>query len=191
MPDGPATDQSPIALDVVLVVEDQLPNRALLKATVRRAASRRVREAIMLEATTLAEARTILEARPIDLVVLDVRLPDGDGLSLARDLGEADERPRILVLSASVLQSDRTVALDAGADLFMAKPFVPADLVEAMASLLDLGSAVRSAGRLRSLLLGSSSGGLPAAPASSGSRRARADPASSPGRERRPDARAS
>jgi two-component system KDP operon response regulator KdpE len=146
MPDGPATD--PIALDVVLVVEDQLPNRALLKATVRRAASRRVRQAIMLEATTLAEARTILETRPIDLVVLDVRLPDGDGLSLARDLSEADERPRILVLSASVLPSEQTVALDAGADLFMAKPFVPADMVEAMASLLDLGSVVRSAGRL-------------------------------------------
>jgi two-component system KDP operon response regulator KdpE len=191
MPDGPATDQSPIALDVVLVVEDQLPNRALLKATVRRASSRRVREAIILEATTLAEARTILAVRPIDLVVLDVRLPDGDGLSLARDLGQADERPRILVLSASVLPSERTVALDAGADLFMAKPFVPADLVEAMASLLDVGSVVRSGGRLRSLRLGSGSGGRPAAPASSGSRRARADPASSPDRERRPDAQAS
>ena len=148
MPDGLATDQSPTALDVVLVVEDQLPNRALLKATVRRAANRRVREAVILEATTLAEARTILETRPIDLVVLDVRLPDGDGLSLARDLGQADERPRILVLSASVLPSERTVALDAGADLFMAKPFVPADMVEAMASLLDLGSVVRSAAQL-------------------------------------------
>jgi two-component system, OmpR family, KDP operon response regulator KdpE len=191
MPDGPATNQAPIAPDVVLVVEDQLPNRALLKATVRRAASSRVREATILEATTLAEARTILEAGPIDLLVLDVRLPDGDGLSLARDLGQADERPRILVLSASVLPSDRTVALDAGADLFMAKPFVPADLVEAMASLLDLGSVLRSAGRPWSLRLGSNAGGRPAAPAPSGSRRAPADPASNPDRERRPDARAS
>jgi two-component system KDP operon response regulator KdpE len=191
MPDGPATDQAPVAPDVVLVVEDQLPNRALLKATVRRAANRRVREAVILEATTIAEARTILEARPIDLVILDVRLPDGDGLSLARDLGQADEPPRILVLSASVLPSERTGALDAGADLFMAKPFVPTELVEAMASLLDLGSVVRSAGRLRSLLFGSNSGGRPAAPAPSGSRRARADPASSPDPERRPDALAS
>jgi two-component system KDP operon response regulator KdpE len=138
----------PIARDVVLVVEDEWPNRALLKATVDRAAVPRVREAIVLEAATLAEARTILAARPIDLVVLDVRLPDGDGLTLARELGGAERRPRILVLSASVLPTERTTALDAGADAFMAKPFVPADVVQTMARLLDVGPMVRTAGRL-------------------------------------------
>lgn len=134
MPDGE---------DVILVVEDEWPNRALFKATVDRAAVGRVRDATLLEATTLAEARGIVESRRIDLIVLDVRLPDGDGLSLARELDQGETRPRILVLSASVLPSERAIALDAGTDGFMAKPFVPVDLVREMADLLELGPATR------------------------------------------------
>ena len=133
----------PDAQDVILFVEDELPNRALFKATVDRAAIHRVRDATLLEATTLAEARAIDGKRKIDLIVLDVRLPDGDGLSLARDLDRGGTRPRILVLSASVLPSERAVALDAGTDAFMAKPFVPVDLVQEMAELLALGPVVR------------------------------------------------
>jgi CheY-like chemotaxis protein len=148
MPDRPLPDQDPIARDVVLVVEDERPNRVLLKATVDRATIRRVREAIVLEASTLAEARTIIATRQVDLIVLDVRLPDGDGLTLARDLNDSGRRPRILVLSASVLPSERSMALDAGTDAFMAKPFVPADVVETMAGLLDAGPVVTPAGRL-------------------------------------------
>jgi CheY-like chemotaxis protein len=148
MPDRPLPDQDPIAKDVVLVVEDERPNRVLLKATVDRATIRRVREAIVLEASTLAEARTIIATRQVDLIVLDVRLPDGDGLTLARDLNDSGRRPRILVLSASVLPSERSMALDAGTDAFMAKPFVPADVVETMAGLLDAGPVVTPAGRL-------------------------------------------
>jgi two-component system, OmpR family, KDP operon response regulator KdpE len=130
------------APDVVLVVEDEWPNRVLLKATLDRATVPRVREAIVLEAATLAEARTHLASRQVDLMVLDVRLPDGDGLALARELNGADRRPRILVLSASVLPTERIVALDAGTDAFMAKPFVPADVVRTMAELLDAGPVV-------------------------------------------------
>lgn len=147
MPERPLSEQDQDAPDVILVVEDERPNRALLKATVNRAAVRRVREATLLEAATLAEARTFLAARPIDLVVLDVRLPDGDGLSLARDLDGAGRRPRILILSASVLPTERIMALDAGADAFIAKPFVPADVVKTMAGLLEAGPRVRSADR--------------------------------------------
>jgi two-component system, OmpR family, KDP operon response regulator KdpE len=147
MPERPDSVQDPMSRDIVLVVEDEWPNRALLKATLDRAAIPRVREAVVLEAATLAEARTHLAAGPIDLIVLDVRLPDGDGLSLARELNGADRRPRILVLSASVLPTERTVALDAGTDAFMAKPFVPADVVRTMADLLDAGPVVSSVGR--------------------------------------------
>jgi len=146
MPERPDSVHDPMSQDVVLVVEDEWPNRALLKATLDRAAIPRVREAVVLEAATLAEARAHLAARRIDLIVLDVRLPDGDGLTLARELNEADRRPRILVLSASVLAAERTVALDAGTDAFMAKPFVPADVVRAMAELLDAGPVVSSVG---------------------------------------------
>lgn len=133
----------PDAKDVILVVEDEWPNRALFKATVDRAAIHRVRDATVVEATTLAEAREIVGQRRIDLIVLDVRLPDGDGLNLARDLDRAEARPRILVLSASVLPSERAVALDAGTDAFMAKPFVPVELVQEIADLLALGPMVK------------------------------------------------
>jgi two-component system KDP operon response regulator KdpE len=143
MRERPLPEHDQDARDVILVVEDEWPNRALLKATVNRAAVRRVREATLLEAATLAAARTLLATRPIDLVVLDVRLPDGDGLSLARDLDGAERRPRILILSASVLPTERIMALDAGADAFIAKPFVPADVVKTMAGLLDAGHRVR------------------------------------------------
>jgi two-component system, OmpR family, KDP operon response regulator KdpE len=148
MLDPSTSEHDPIARDVILVVEDERPNLILLKAVVRRATSRRVRDAILLEATTLAEARTIIQTRRIDLIVLDVRLPDGNGLSLARDLKDTEGRPRILVLTASVLPSERATALAAGTDAFMAKPFVPAEVVEAMAGLLDLGPVVKSAGWL-------------------------------------------
>jgi two-component system, OmpR family, KDP operon response regulator KdpE len=147
MPEHPDSVPDPMSRDIVLVVEDEWPNRALLKATLDRAAIPRVREAVVLEAATLAEARTHLAAGPIDLIVLDVRLPDGDGLSLARELSDAGRRPRILVLSASVLPTERTVALDAGTDAFMAKPFVPADVVRTMADLLDAGPVVTSVGQ--------------------------------------------
>jgi len=147
MPERPLSQHEPIARDVVLVVEDEWPNRVLLKATLERAAIARVRRAIVLEAATLGEARSHLAAGQIDLMVLDVRLPDGDGLALARELNSADRRPRILVLSASVLATERTVALDAGTDAFMAKPFVPADVVRTMAALLDAGPVVTSGGR--------------------------------------------
>jgi two-component system KDP operon response regulator KdpE len=147
MPERPDSVRDPMSRDIVLVVEDEWPNRALLKATLDRAAVPRVREAVVLEAATLAEARSHLAAGPIDLIVLDVRLPDGDGLSLARELNGADRRPRILVLSASVLPTERTVALDAGTDAFMAKPFVPSDVVRTMADLLDAGPVVSSVGQ--------------------------------------------
>ncbi len=146
MPERRVSEHDPQSRDVVLVVEDEWPNRVLLKATLDRASIPRVREAMVLEAATLAEARMHLATRQIDLMVLDVRLPDGDGLSLARELNNAGRRPRILVLSASVLPTERTVALDAGTDAFMAKPFVPADVVKAMAELLDAGPVVAAVG---------------------------------------------
>jgi DNA-binding response OmpR family regulator len=64
------------------------------------------------------------------VVILDVRLPDGNGLDLARELGAGHQpRPKILVMSASVLPRDREVALAAGTDGFMGKPFMPRDLI--------------------------------------------------------------
>jgi DNA-binding response OmpR family regulator len=110
---------------VLLLVEDEAPNRALLRAVLSRSRVAEVRDARVLEATDLAEARRHLASDRIDVVLLDVRLPDGSGLDLARELrdDQGPDKPRILILSASVLPSERSAAQEAGADAFLAKPY--------------------------------------------------------------------
>jgi len=122
---------------VVLVVEDEEPNRALLRAVLARATDERLRHLTLLEAHDLASARAILATNHVDLVLLDVRLPDGNGLSLImHETGRQDLAPPFVVLSASVLPAERAAALAMGAAGFMAKPYRPADLVDAVAELL-------------------------------------------------------
>lgn len=115
---------------VILHVEDEAPNRALLRAVVGRAADEDVRGATVLDAPDLATAREMLAHEPVDLVLLDVRLPDGNGLDLARAIrdGEAP-RPPVIIMSASVLPAEQEAALATGAAHFLAKPYMPADLV--------------------------------------------------------------
>jgi DNA-binding response OmpR family regulator len=121
----------------ILVVEDQLTNRLLLRAVFARATDPTLKAATLLEAETVAAARDILEREHVDLVLLDVRLPDGSGLDLAGELRDrGDKRPRIIILSASVLEMERTAALDAGGDAFMGKPFRPVELLDLIADLL-------------------------------------------------------
>ena len=108
---------------VVLVVEDEEPNRALLRAVLARASEGSLGRIVLLEAVDLAGARQILANRRVDLVLLDVRLPDGNGLSLIPNQGDrTDETPSFVVLSASVLPTERAVALAAGAADFLGKP---------------------------------------------------------------------
>jgi CheY-like chemotaxis protein len=125
---------------VILYVEDEAPNRALFRAAVSRAGDGPIREATILEAPDLAAARRIIGSEPVDLVLLDVRLPDGNGLDLARDIaaGAADPNPRpeIIILSASVLPSERESALATGASHFLEKPYVPSELLALIATSL-------------------------------------------------------
>jgi two-component system, OmpR family, KDP operon response regulator KdpE len=121
----------------ILVVEDEAVNRTLLRATLSRATDARLREAGFFEATTLAEARDALAREGFDLIILDVRLPDGDGLELAREtLAPGASRPRIVVLSASVLPMERDAAIEAGCDAFVAKPYRPIELLSVIEGLL-------------------------------------------------------
>jgi two-component system KDP operon response regulator KdpE len=127
---------------VVLVVEDEEPNRALLRAVLARATDERLRGLVLLEAPDLSRARAILDTNHVDLVLLDVRLPDGNGLSLIWE--EADREgpsPRFVVLSASVLPGERAAALATGASAFLGKPYRPAELIEAVALALAASSA--------------------------------------------------
>lgn len=81
-------------------------------------------------AYTAAQARTRLQKQAFDLVVLDINLPDGNGLSLCRSLKrDAGLRCPVLFLTARDALDDKLTAFDAGAVDYMAKPFAPAELL--------------------------------------------------------------
>ena len=83
------------------------------------------------DVTTAMSARTALEAverEPIDVIVLDLGLPDIDGIELCRLIREERATP-ILVLSARGAEADKVRALDAGADDYVTKPFGPEELL--------------------------------------------------------------
>ncbi|HAD85618.1 MAG TPA: DNA-binding response regulator [Brevundimonas sp.] len=84
------------------------------------------------QVATVEEARAALEASGFDAVVLDLGLPDGDGLSVLRYARERDMDVGVVVLSARDDSRDRIQALDAGADDYVGKPF---DLDELAARL--------------------------------------------------------
>jgi two-component system, OmpR family, KDP operon response regulator KdpE len=100
-----------------------------------------VRTALESEGCVVAEAangeRGLVEAgtRKPDLVILDLGLPDRDGVDLVRDIRAWSAVP-ILILSARVNESDKVSALDAGADDYLTKPFGVAELLARTRALL-------------------------------------------------------
>jgi two-component system KDP operon response regulator KdpE len=132
----------------ILLVEDEQMNRTLMRAVLTRASDPRLRLATLLEAETLASAREQLSSNAIDILLLDVRLPDGSGLDLARELSASPdgERPRIVILSASVLPAERALAMEVGCDAFLGKPYRPADLLDLLGLLAPETDTGASAG---------------------------------------------
>lgn len=121
----------------ILLVEDEPANRALVRAILARTDRAELRGTVLDEAATIAEARSVLASHPVDIVLVDVRLPDGNGLDLATELrAHLGAGPaKVVIVSASVLPAERTNALATGADAFLAKPFDPSDLVELLMRL--------------------------------------------------------
>lgn len=125
-------------MTIILLVEDEELNRALVKAVLARADVAAVREAAVLDAPSLATARQRLSSEDVDLVLLDMNLPDGNGLNLARELAAASgpagrRKPAVVAVTASVLPQDRAAAIEAGCDGFLDKPYAAADLVATVA----------------------------------------------------------
>jgi len=113
----------------ILVVEDESALAASLAKGLRQAA-----HAVDL-APTLAEARVRMAMEQYDGVLLDLGLPDGSGLALAREIRSRGDRVPILVLTARDSVRDRVAGLDAGADDYVVKPFA---LEEVLARLRAL-----------------------------------------------------
>ena len=106
----------------VLVIEDEPQMRRFLRATLTSYGFE------VREATTAADGMTMAAQQPPDLVLLDLGLPDQDGLEVVRRLREWSELP-ILVLSARGRDEDKVRALDLGADDYLTKPFGTGELL--------------------------------------------------------------
>ncbi len=106
----------------ILLVEDEREIRRFVKAALEAEGYR------MFEAET--QARGLIEAgtRKPELLILDLGLPDGDGMDIIRDVRTWSSMP-IIVLSARVDEDDKVRALDAGADDYLTKPFGVAELL--------------------------------------------------------------
>jgi len=83
----------------------------------------------------LADAQRQLEQRGFDLLLLDLGLPDGNGMDLVASLRRGREGVPILILSARDALSDRLLGLDSGADDYLVKPFELAELLSRVRAL--------------------------------------------------------
>jgi two-component system KDP operon response regulator KdpE len=107
---------------VILVIEDEPPIRRFLRPTLTSQGYR------VVESATGEDGLLQAATRQPDLVILDLGLPDLDGLEVIRRLREWTSIP-IIVLSARGAESDKVAALDAGADDYAAKPFAVGELL--------------------------------------------------------------
>lgn len=134
------------ALHQVLVVEDEPDIRGILRTLLRTAGYR------VIETDTAA--RAIVEARSHkpDLLLVDLGLPDADGLKVIRAVREWSPVP-VVVLSARAMEAQKIEALDAGADDYVTKPFSAPELLARVRAALRRN--VRSADQLPALRIGS------------------------------------
>jgi len=93
-------------------------------------------------APTLEAARAALAAAHYAAVLLDLHLPDGEGLSLLPTIRALRDRPIVIVLTARDQVSDRIRGLDAGADDYLIKPYDPAELLARLRAVERRRSAV-------------------------------------------------
>jgi two-component system KDP operon response regulator KdpE len=107
---------------LVLVVEDESQVRRFLRPALEGQGYR------VLEATTAAAAIVEATTHNPDEVLLDLGLPDGDGIEVTRRLREWSTAP-IIVISARGQEADKVKALDAGADDYLTKPFGTGELL--------------------------------------------------------------
>jgi two-component system KDP operon response regulator KdpE len=118
-------ESAPAPAPLVLVVDDEPQLRRFLRATLPAHGYR------IVEAETAAQALQEAASRSPDLILLDLGLPDLDGVEVTRRLREWSATP-IVVLSARDQEHDKIEALDAGADDYLTKPFGTGELLARM-----------------------------------------------------------
>lgn len=113
----------------ILVVDDEAHIREVVQYALEREGHR------VVLAPDGKSARDEIKRGGFDAVILDVMLPDVDGLSLCREIREKDQTP-ILFLSARSDEIDRVLGLELGGDDYLTKPFSPRELVARLKAVL-------------------------------------------------------
>jgi two-component system KDP operon response regulator KdpE len=128
-------------LPVVILIEDERQIRRFVRTALE------TEGWIVNEAETMRQGLTDAGTRKPDLIILDLGLPDGDGVEFLHDLRGWSKVP-VIVLSARVNEQDKIEALDAGADDYLTKPFGIGELLArvraASRRLLTAGAEVGS-----------------------------------------------
>ena len=114
---------------VAVLVEDELQIRRFVRAALETENWR------VFEAETVKQGLIEAGTRKPDVVILDLGLPDGDGVDFIRDLRTWSAVP-VVVLSARVDETDKIAALDAGADDYLTKPFGVGELLARVRAVL-------------------------------------------------------
>jgi two-component system KDP operon response regulator KdpE len=107
---------------VIIVVEDDAKIRRFIKLALE------AEQLDVFEADSVKRGLIEAGTRQPDLVVLDLGLPDGDGIDFIKDFRTWSDIP-VVVLSARTAEADKVAALDAGADDYLIKPFGAAELL--------------------------------------------------------------
>ena len=134
---------------IAVIVEDEPQIRRFVRAALE------AEQWQVFEAGTLKQGLVEAGTRRPDLVILDLGLPDGDGVDYLRDL-RAWSQVAVIVLSARTDEADKIAALDAGADDYLTKPFGVGELMARVRVALrrhqkaaEPGSAVVGFGKVR------------------------------------------
>lgn len=114
----------------ILVVDDDIKISELVGRYLRE------HNFIVVRADNAEQARILLENMIFDALVVDVMMPGETGIEFTKSLGNANERPPVLLLTALGEIENRLEGLEAGADDYLAKPFEPKELVLRLQAIL-------------------------------------------------------
>ncbi|HMA07484.1 MAG TPA: response regulator transcription factor, partial [Ramlibacter sp.] len=129
----------------VLVVEDDREIRSMIQSSLA------VEGFEVRTAVSVSEATALVQHALPDVLILDLGLPDGDGIDLVREIRKRQTLP-ILVVSARHQEAEKIRLLDAGADDYLTKPFSVAELLARIrVALRHRGTALEPASTLHEL----------------------------------------